>query len=174
MGLFRKLDAAEGDGEMAQVLIREATSSDIPVLLRHRRMMWWDMGRHDEAALDMMERAATEYFSQAVPQGSYVGFLGIDPSGAVIGGGGIVISPWPGVVGQLQPKRAMILNLYVEREHRRRGVASALMRRMIAWCRQNEFCSVALHASENGRALYELLGFKPTNEMRLDFDVAAQ
>lgn len=156
---------------MAQTLIRQATSSDIPVLLRHRRMMWWDMGRRDESALEMMERAATEYFSQAVPQGSYRGFLASDASGKIIGGGGIVISPWPGVLGQVQPKRAMILNLYVEREHRRQGVANALMKTMIAWCRENQFRSVALHASEDGRALYEQLGFKPTNEMRLDFEV---
>src|SRR5215467_7737173 len=110
---------------MAQVLIREATSADIPLLLRHRRLMWWDMGRHDETALDVMERAATEYFSKALPEGSYCGFIAVDPEGKVIGGAGIVISPWPGVLGQLQPKRAMILNLYVEREHRRHGVAHA-------------------------------------------------
>jgi len=169
---FVNFTPPKGDA-MAQILIREATSSDIPVLLRHRRMMWWDMGRRDETALDMMEKAATEYFSQAVPEGSYRGFLAIDTSAEVIGGGGIVISPWPGVLGQLQPKRAMILNLYVEWEHRRQGVAKALMKRMIAWCRENEFCSVALHASEDGRALYERLGFKPTNEMRLEFDMSA-
>ena len=90
----------------------------------------------------------------------------------MIGGGGIVISAWPGVLGQLHPKRAMILNLYVEREYRRRGVAHELMMRMIAWCRDNGFSSVALHASEDGRALYERLGFRPTNEMRLDFDIS--
>lgn len=156
---------------MAEVLIREATSSDIPVLLRHRRLMWWDMGRREEIALELMENAATEYFSQAVPQGSYRGFLAVDSTGRAIGGGGIVISAWPGVLGQIQPQRAMILNLYVEREHRRQGVAQALMKKMIAWCQRNGFCSVALHASEDGRALYERLGFKPTNEMRLDFDL---
>lgn len=135
--------------------------------------MWWDMGRRDETALDVMEKAATEYFSQALPQGSYRGFLAIDPSGGVIGGGGIVVSPWPGILGQAQPRRAMILNLYVEREHRRQGVANALMKRMIAWCRENDFHSVALHASEHGHALYERLGFRPTNEMRLDFETPA-
>ncbi len=157
---------------MDQVLIRETTSSDIPVLLRHRRQMWRDMGRRDEVVLDLMERAANEYFSQALPQGSYRGFLAVDASGNVIGGGGIVISPWPGVLGQLHPKRATILNLYVEREHRRRGVAHELMKRMIAWCRENEFSSVALHASDDGRPLYERLGFRPTNEMRLDFNMS--
>jgi GNAT superfamily N-acetyltransferase len=155
---------------MAGVTIREATSSDLQILLRHRRMMWWDMGRRNEAALERMEQAAKEYFAHALPQGFYHGFLAIAPHGEVIGGGGIVISPWPGILGQTQPRRAMILNVYVEREHRRKGLASMLMKRMIAWCLQNEFCSVALHASGEGRALYERLGFKPTNEMQLDFE----
>jgi ribosomal protein S18 acetylase RimI-like enzyme len=155
---------------MAQFVIREATTSDVPVLVRHRRLMWWDMGHRDGFALARMERAATEYFSQAVPQGSYRGFLAVDSSSKVLGGGGIVISPWPGSLGQLEPKRAMILNLYVERECRRQGIANALMNKMIAWCREEGFCTVALHASDEGRALYERLGFRPTNEMRLDLD----
>jgi len=37
----------------------------------------------------------------------------------------------------------------------------------VAWCGRNGFRSVALHASEDGRALYEELGFSGTNEMRL-------
>ena len=135
---------------MAEVKIREATSSDLPILLRHRRLMWWDMGQRDEAALALMEKAATEYFIQALREGSYRGFLAVDPNGEVIGGGGIVVSPWPGIPGQAHPRRAMILNLFVEREHRRRGVANALISRMIAWCQQSGFCSVALHASEDG------------------------
>jgi GNAT superfamily N-acetyltransferase len=153
---------------MHQKKIRPAKLSDIATLVRHRRMMWWEMGRRDETALDLMEVAASEYFRAAVADGSYRGFLAEDSSGAVIGGGGIVVSPWPGVLGQRQPHRAMILNMYVEREHRRKGVARALMESMIAWCRQNEFAYVGLHASEQGRGLYEQLGFKPTDEMRLD------
>jgi len=42
------------------------------------------------------------------------------------------------------------------------------MHEMIALCRENEFVSVALHASDEGRALYEQLGFKPSDEMQLD------
>jgi hypothetical protein len=84
---------------MAQVLIREATSLDIPASLRHRRLMWWDMGRRDETALYLMERAATEYFSQALPQGSYRGFLAVDASANVIGGGGSSSVPGPASLG---------------------------------------------------------------------------
>lgn len=153
---------------MQGMMIRAATSADIPVLLRQRRMMWWDMGRRDEAALHMMEEAAREYFGTAVAEGSYRGFLATDDKGKVLGGGGIVISPWPGSLGQQQPRRAMILNVYVEREYRRQGIAQALMKKMIDWCREQAFAFVGLHASDEGRPLYEKLGFKASNEMRLE------
>jgi GNAT superfamily N-acetyltransferase len=153
---------------MDSLSIRPATINDIPTLLRHRRMMWWDMGRHDEAALDLMEKSAREYFTLAIPDGTYRGFLAADSDQQVVGGGGIVISAWPGLFPQRIPKRAMILNMYVEREFRRKGIARALMQAMIAWCRENGFANVGLHASDEGRPLYEQLGFKSTNEMRLD------
>jgi hypothetical protein len=41
------------------------------------------------------------------------------------------------------------------------------METVIAWCRSQGFVSVALHASRDGRPLYEALGFEPGNEMRL-------
>ncbi len=153
---------------MADFSIRLATPEDIPLLLRHRRMMWWDMGRRDETALDLADQAASEYFAQAVPAGSYRGYIAVNSDGKAIAGAGIVISDWPSLLGQRLPKRAMILNVYVEPPYRRRGIARALMLTMIAWCRENGFVNVALHASDEGRKLYEQLGFKPTNEMRLD------
>ena len=40
------------------------------------------------------------------------------------------------------------------------------MRELLSWCRANGVESVVLHASPEGRPLYEQLGFTPTNEMR--------
>jgi ribosomal protein S18 acetylase RimI-like enzyme len=63
--------------------------------------------------------------------------------------------------------RGNILNVYTEREHRRRGMARALMQIALEWCAANQVGAVILHASAEGSALYESLGFTPTNEMRL-------
>jgi GNAT superfamily N-acetyltransferase len=57
--------------------------------------------------------------------------------------------------------------MYTEPAYRRKGIARELMKRMIDWCRQEGFGTVLLHASKDGRSLYESLGFTPTNEMRL-------
>ncbi len=65
------------------------------------------------------------------------------------------------------PRRAFIINMYTEPEYRKRGLARLIMEEMIRWCKEQGYAWVALHASDAGRHLYETLGFKPTNEMRL-------
>ena len=41
----------------------------------------------------------------------------------------------------------------------------------LEWCRANRVRAVILHASDDGRPLYESLGFEPTNEMRISLDL---
>jgi ribosomal protein S18 acetylase RimI-like enzyme len=72
----------------------------------------------------------------------------------------------PHVVGRSQ-QRANILNVYTRRDSRRQGHARRLMQAAIDWCRARGIDTIVLHASPDGRALYESLGFAATNEMRL-------
>ena len=64
----------------------------------------------------------------------------------------------------------MILNVYTEPEFRRQGVARRIMETILHWIRARGLRSAHLHASDEGRVLYEKLGFVATNEMRLRFD----
>ena len=61
----------------------------------------------------------------------------------------------------------IVLNVYTELAWRRRGVAELLMRELLAWSRVRGLARLVLHASTEGRPLYEKLGFVATNEMRL-------
>jgi len=42
-----------------------------------------------------------------------------------------------------------------------------LLRRIIEWARAEDVDRIILHASDEGRSLYERLGFVVSNEMRL-------
>lgn len=150
------------------ITIRPAQLADLPILLQHRRKMFEDMGQNDGNLLDAMCQGARTYFVQALQDGSYRGWLA-EATGRIVAGGGIVISPWPASPLDVQPRRAMILNVYTEPEYRRQGIARKVMRLMLEWLRQEGFAGVALHASPEGKVLYESLGFQPTNEMRLKF-----
>ena len=44
------------------------------------------------------------------------------------------------------------------------------MESALEWCREHRIRAVILHSSKDGRALYEKLGFRPTNEMRLTLE----
>jgi ribosomal protein S18 acetylase RimI-like enzyme len=60
-----------------------------------------------------------------------------------------------------------VYNVYVAPEHRRKGLARRLMDEVIDHCRAENIRTVWLHASDEGRSLYEKMGFVPTNEMKL-------
>ncbi|HTP88129.1 MAG TPA: GNAT family N-acetyltransferase [Bryobacteraceae bacterium] len=148
---------------------RPGTLDDLAIILRHRTAMFGEMGFTDPALLDDVVESAEPYFRQAVADGSYRAYLVETEAGEVIAGGGLLIAAWPGFPGERQSRRAWILNMYTEPAHRRRGIAKQIVQMIVDVCRVEGFTAVALHASNDGRPLYESLGFRPTNEMRLRF-----
>jgi len=131
--------------------------------------MFQDMGQGTSASLDRMVETSRPWLARALSDGSYRAWLAETAEGKVVAGGGILISSWPSRPEDANTRRALILNVYTEPEFRRQGLARHLMEQMIEWLKEAGFQSVALHASDEGRPLYESLGFEPTNEMRLKF-----
>jgi len=146
--------------------IRPATLDDIPEIIRQRRRMYEDMHYTDTSALDTMSKLTADYLRSAIPDGSFQAWLACDDH-RLIAGGAVLITRWPAHAYDLECRRATILNVYTDPGYRRRGIARQLMQTMIAWCKQQGFARITLHASDNGRHLYESLGFEPSNEMRL-------
>jgi hypothetical protein len=78
----------------AAIAIREATLDDAPEIMRHRRLMFRDMGFTDEAALDAMHATSEPYILAGLKDGGYRGWLAVAPDGRVMGGGGVVLHEW--------------------------------------------------------------------------------
>ena len=148
------------------ITIREASVSDIPEIVRLRRCMYEDMHYGDVDALQTMSSLTADFLTKAIPDGSFRAWLAYD-SNRVIAGGAVIITLWPAHPYDLECRRATILNVYTDPEYRRRGIARQIMQTMIDWCKQQNFARITLHASDDGRHLYETLGFEPSNEMRL-------
>lgn len=148
------------------ISVRNASASDISEILRQRRRMYEDMDYKDVNALAEMIKLSSEYLEKAILDGSFHAWLAcIDHK--PIGGGAVIISPWLAHPYDLDCRRATILNVYTDPEYRRRGIARQLIETMIAWCKEEGLARVTLHASDDGRHLYESLGFELSNEMRL-------
>ena len=127
-----------------------------------------DMGMLEDDAMEPLAAASRKYFTAALRNGEYHGWL-VEHAGVVIAGGGALLRRLLPAPSRLDPgEEAYVLNVYTEPDHRRRGVARRLTEHILDWCRARGVTRVALHASIDGRPLYEQLGFLPTNEMRRD------
>ena len=148
------------------ITIREASLADIPEILRQRCRMYEDMGTKDPDALNAMARLSADYLARAMADGSFRAWLACDGD-RVVSGGAVIVTPWLAHPCDLECRRATILNVYTEPEYRLRGIARKIMQTMIDWCKREGLARVTLHASDDGRHLYESLGFESSNEMRL-------
>jgi GNAT superfamily N-acetyltransferase len=148
-------------------VIRPATRADIPEILRQRRGMYMDMGHTDAAGLDAMVASCEPYMDRAMAEGAIHAWLAVTNEHRAAGGGIVTVSPRLSRPYFPECREASILNVYVYPEYRRRGIARRLMEVMITWCRDEGFPNVSLHASKDGRPLYESLGFEPTSELKL-------
>jgi GNAT superfamily N-acetyltransferase len=71
--------------------------------------------------------------------------------------------------GTPEARWAYVGNVWVDVEHRRRGVGAALMDEVVRWCRASGMLRVVLNPSEMSLPLYRRLGFLPADDlMRLD------
>jgi GNAT superfamily N-acetyltransferase len=157
--------------DKTEITIREAGPEDLENILHHRRSMFRDMGEGSVEQLDRMVEVARPWVVRAMADGTYRHWLAVDSAGRVAGGGGVLLCPWPANPFDPCTERAVILNVYTEIEFRRCGVARLVMQTILAWVKAYGLRGVNLHASVDGRALYEKLGFTATNEMRLRFGV---
>ena len=154
--------------------IRTADAADIPALARHRAAMFRDMGQLAAHLNDSLERATASFLEVAMSRGEYLAWVAEDGAAppAIVGGAGVQLRP---ILPRPRPSteelelgpEAIVLNVYVESAWRRRGVAEALMRAVLDALTIRGIRRVVLHASPDGRRLYERLGFVITNEMRL-------
>jgi ribosomal protein S18 acetylase RimI-like enzyme len=144
---------------------RAATAADAALLASHRQAMFAAIGGIDQSVLDAVRNASEPWTARMIGEGKYLGWI-TSEDGRPIASAGMLILDWP--PHPFDPSgesRAYLLNVFVEPEYRRRGLARELVALCMAEARRRRIRVVSLHASREGRPLYESLGFRATNEM---------
>jgi GNAT superfamily N-acetyltransferase len=145
--------------------IRRATPEDAPAIARHRRLMFEAMGCADVAGLDVMETAFIPWVRDKLHGGEYLGWLAVDRDGLAVAGAGLWVRECPPNPRDMSGRRGYVFNVYTYPVYRRQGWARRLVEQAVDWCRAEGIGSVTLHYSEEGRSLYETMGFTRHNEM---------
>ncbi|WP_034292430.1 GNAT family N-acetyltransferase [Herbaspirillum sp. RV1423] len=144
--------------------IRNIQPGDLNLICRHRELMFREAGR-DEDILTAMRPNFRDWLESKLLDGSYFGFIAVLKDSAVAGIGLMEIDWPPHPSHPIQNKRGYILNVYVEPEHRRRGIAGLLMEMGEAEFKKRGLTYAILHSTGMGRPLYENIGWSSTSEM---------
>ena len=148
-----------------EITIRQATMADIDQIVTHRRRMFEDMGNQDLEAMERMAAAFRPWLIDHMRRNVYYSWLACNAEGMVVAGADVWLMDWPPGQYDVSLYRGYILNVYTHPDYRRQGLARKLVETCMEWCYANDVKIVTLHASPDGRKVYEQLGFTPTNEM---------
>jgi GNAT superfamily N-acetyltransferase len=146
--------------------LRRVTPADFDLVCRHRHEMFKSSGRADEM-LAPMTTAFRSWLPAKLSSGEYFGWI-LERDGIPAAGLGMMVLEWPPHPAHPeQAERGYILNVFVEPEHRGRGLAKQLMVEARDEARHRNLTYLVLHTTAAGRPLYEGLGWTPTTEMAL-------
>jgi GNAT superfamily N-acetyltransferase len=158
--------------------IRIATTSDLEVVSWHRARMFKDMGKLPPELFESFRVQSRDALQRMFEANEYVGWLASPESQSdrIVAGAGAQLREVPphpqpdanGKIAIVSGRQANIGNVYTEPEWRGRGLATLLIKRIIDWSREEGIISLVLHASDEGRAVYERLGFIATSEMQFN------
>ena len=152
--------------------IRRATAQDADIVAWHRARMFQDMGDVSPDAFEILRAKARSRLKEWLDSGDYVGWLATpaDQPEMVVGGAGVHLQPiLPRPVNDStvgEGRQGTVVNVFTEPQWRRHGIAGLLIKEIITWSKDEHLDRLLLHASDEGRSLYEQLGFIAGNEMR--------
>jgi ribosomal protein S18 acetylase RimI-like enzyme len=152
--------------------LRPLGPGDIDLICRHRESMFRDSGR-SEVVIAAMAAPFRAWLAPRLADERYFGWAVRTDDGRDVAGLGMMEIDWPPHPAHpLDDRRGYILNVYVEPEARRRGLARMLMAEATAEAKRRGLSFMILHATDEGRPLYESLGWADTAEMALIIDGA--
>jgi GNAT superfamily N-acetyltransferase len=148
--------------------IRRATLDDLHHLVELRVAMFEAMGHEKETLIQAID-PMRDYFEKHLPTGAFRVWVA-ERSGVAIASIGVVIHSIPPSPHNMSGTEAYIMNLVTLPKYRRRGIAGKLMLHVLDKVRSEGVSLASLHASSEGRQMYEQLGFSISDavpEMRL-------
>lgn len=144
---------------------RLATLEDAPVLAEMRRRMFLDMGKPDDERMQQVKEAFAAWVTDAIRRGIYLGWLVETAECQPVANAGLFLLEWPPHFRDIGVMRGYILNVWTHEDHRRRGIARGLMATVMSEARYRNIRVLTLHASDEGKQVYEKLGFRQSREM---------
>lgn len=139
--------------------IRRATLVDAGPLTHLRIALCKELeGIKEGPVLQDLEATTRRFLETKLASGEFMAWLAVDGD-TIVSMSGLLFFERPPTASNLLGLDAYVMNMYTVPEWRRQGLATALLRELIAYVRSTQARRIWLHASEAGRPVYAALGF---------------
>lgn len=146
-------------------MIRKANEKDINKIVEMKLKMFEESGHLHLLSKDASTDILSKYYS-TYEEGTAQHFVIEDKDEIVACAGAFLKNDLP-YCFYSEPIYGFVGDVYTNPEYRHRGYAHLLMNEVIEWLKAKGINTVRLLASAEARAMYEALGFVPTDEMVL-------
>lgn len=149
--------------------IRTATAEDIELLVRFRfAYINDDMGPLSKEQTDELNKQLPDYFRKHIGK-DFTAYIA-EENGVAAAVIFYITVERPANTHFLNGKTALLMNVYTMEKFRRKGLATAILRRIILDARKQGVTCIDLSATKMGKPLYLKNGFieRGNTEMRLE------
>lgn len=138
---------------------RRAKLEDIDELVKNRAAMRLEREeRQCPMSLTEFREITRKYFHKHMADDTFIAWVAQD-EGRIVGTGGMCIYCVPPTYGNPSGNVAYLVNMYTQPEYRNKGIATALLKKLIGEARERGCTRITLNASKAGRPIYEEYGF---------------
>lgn len=139
--------------------IRLATLDDVDEMISLRLVFLKEVGSLSGGVdCDELEEAIRRYLVRKMPAGEFIAWVA-ESEGEVVGTSGLTFFERPPNGANMAGIEAYLSNMYTVPGWRGKGVGTALVKAIIDHLKGTQVRRIWLHATEQGRPIYEKAGF---------------
>lgn len=152
---------------MNEITYYIATAADATTLADLRISFALELtGTQPHDVVEALRQQMNTYFAQAAQDGSCISVIA-QSDGRPVGIGSVHVRRVPGNFKNPTGVWGYIMNMYTLPAYRRRGICSGILQKLVEEGRRQGIGAFELHATDEGRLVYEQHGFAVHNEPTL-------
>ncbi|MCL2199697.1 MAG: GNAT family N-acetyltransferase [Defluviitaleaceae bacterium] len=153
------------------IKLRKATTKDIPLLIQLRI----DFIVDEAGAITQEQETAIRsqmqtYFTKHIPEDTCIVILA-EADGKAVSTAYLSIFEKPAHISSLTGVAATVYNVLTYPSHRRKGIATKVVTRLIEEAKKTNISRIHLSATESGLPVYEKLGFKKSSYTEMSLKI---
>lgn len=153
------------------IALRKAEHRDIDLLVSLRfDYITEDMGSLSDEEKDVMEKQLRPYFDKHITDDTFIAVLA-EENGEVVSTAYLAVCERPANPKFINGRIGTLLNVFTCTEHRRKGISKQVVKRIIEEAKRLEISRIELSATDDGKPLYEKLGFKNSRYSAMNMDL---